>query len=81
MRWEYLLLGTDKAPLSVAEEEDDAMNDDDNDDVENLVGLRGVGLGGGMGLPTLSCFRPTWPMSPPQVCVFWRGGMGQRDRV
>ncbi|XP_045662820.1 dynein regulatory complex subunit 7 [Ursus americanus] len=36
VRWEYLLLGTDKAPLSVAEEEDDAMNDDDNDDVENL---------------------------------------------
>ncbi|XP_026350640.3 dynein regulatory complex subunit 7 [Ursus arctos] len=36
VRWEYLLLGTDKAPLSVAEEEDDTMNDDDNDDVENL---------------------------------------------
>uniref|UniRef100_A0A7N5KI75 Dynein regulatory complex subunit 7 n=1 Tax=Ailuropoda melanoleuca TaxID=9646 RepID=A0A7N5KI75_AILME len=33
VRWEYLLLGTDKAPLSVAEEEDDTMNDDD---VENL---------------------------------------------
>uniref|UniRef100_A0A452V8J6 Dynein regulatory complex subunit 7 n=1 Tax=Ursus maritimus TaxID=29073 RepID=A0A452V8J6_URSMA len=32
VRWEYLLLGTDKAPLSVAEEEDDTMNDDDNDD-------------------------------------------------
>ena len=47
MRWEYLLLGTDKSHLSLTEEEDDGMND--NDDVENLVGLSSVGLGGGMG--------------------------------
>ena len=51
MRWEYLLLGTDKPFLSLTEEEDEGMNDDD--DVENLVSLHGVG-----GLDTLSCFRP-----------------------
>ncbi|XP_032280441.1 dynein regulatory complex subunit 7 isoform X2 [Halichoerus grypus] len=34
VRWEYLLLGTDKAHLSVAEDEEDGMNDDE--DVENL---------------------------------------------
>ncbi|XP_036688335.1 dynein regulatory complex subunit 7 isoform X3 [Balaenoptera musculus] len=34
VRWEYLLLGTDKPLLSLTEEEDDGMNDDD--DVENL---------------------------------------------
>lgn len=46
VRWEYLLLGTDKSHLSLTEEEDDGMNDDD--DVENLVGLSSMGLGGGM---------------------------------
>ena len=51
VRWEYLLLGTDKPFLSLTEEEDEGMNDDD--DVENLVSLHGVG-----GLDTLSCFRP-----------------------
>nr|XP_033700990.1 dynein regulatory complex subunit 7 isoform X4 [Tursiops truncatus] len=34
VRWEYLLLETDKPLLSLTEEEDDGMNDDD--DVENL---------------------------------------------
>ncbi|XP_016062002.1 PREDICTED: dynein regulatory complex subunit 7 isoform X2 [Miniopterus natalensis] len=34
VRWEYLLLGTDKPQLSIAEEDDDGLNDDD--DVENL---------------------------------------------
>ncbi|XP_025745063.1 dynein regulatory complex subunit 7 isoform X2 [Callorhinus ursinus] len=34
VRWEYLLLGTDKAHLSMAEDEEDGMNDDE--DVENL---------------------------------------------
>ncbi|XP_068849314.1 dynein regulatory complex subunit 7 [Capricornis sumatraensis] len=34
VRWEYLLLGTDKPFLSLTEEEDEGMNDDD--DVENL---------------------------------------------
>ncbi|XP_044116344.1 dynein regulatory complex subunit 7 isoform X1 [Neovison vison] len=33
VRWEYLLLGTDKPQLAVAEEEDDGMNDED---MENL---------------------------------------------
>ena len=51
VRWEYLLLGTDKPFLSLTEEEDEGMNDDD--DVENLVSLHGVG-----GLDTLSCFWP-----------------------
>ena len=37
VRWEYLLLGTDKPLLSLTEEEDDGTNDDD--DVENLVSL------------------------------------------
>ena len=51
VRWEYLLVGTNKPFLSLTEEEDEGMNDDD--DVEKLVSLRGVG-----GLDTLSCFRP-----------------------
>ncbi|XP_032983027.1 dynein regulatory complex subunit 7 isoform X2 [Rhinolophus ferrumequinum] len=34
VRWEYLLLGTDKPYLSVTEEDDNELNDDD--DVENL---------------------------------------------
>lgn len=37
VRWEYLLSETDKPLLSLTEEEDDGMNDDD--DVENLVSL------------------------------------------
>lgn len=37
VRWEYLLLGTDKPQLSIAEEDDDGLNDDD--DMENLVSL------------------------------------------
>ena len=51
VRWEYLLVETNKPFLSLTEEEDEGMNDDD--DVEKLVSLRGVG-----GLDTLSCFRP-----------------------
>ncbi|XP_045298851.1 dynein regulatory complex subunit 7 isoform X1 [Leopardus geoffroyi] len=34
VRWEYLLLGTEKSHLSLTEEEEDGLNDDDN--VENL---------------------------------------------
>uniref|UniRef100_A0A8C9KJ14 Dynein regulatory complex subunit 7 n=1 Tax=Panthera tigris altaica TaxID=74533 RepID=A0A8C9KJ14_PANTA len=34
VRWEYLLLGTEKSHLSLTEEEEDGLNDDD--DVENL---------------------------------------------
>ncbi|XP_029781495.1 dynein regulatory complex subunit 7 isoform X2 [Suricata suricatta] len=34
VRWEYLLLGTEKSHLSLTEEEEDGMNDDD--DVEKL---------------------------------------------
>ncbi|XP_012662279.1 dynein regulatory complex subunit 7 isoform X2 [Otolemur garnettii] len=34
VRWEFMLLGTDKPNLSLTEEEDNGMNDDD--DVENL---------------------------------------------
>ncbi|KAK2502074.1 hypothetical protein MC885_005048 [Smutsia gigantea] len=34
VRWEYLLLGTDKFHLSMTKEDDEGMNDDD--DVENL---------------------------------------------
>ncbi|XP_036753590.2 dynein regulatory complex subunit 7 isoform X1 [Manis pentadactyla] len=34
VRWEYLLLGTDKSHLSMTKEDDEGMNDDD--DVENL---------------------------------------------
>ena len=37
VRWEYLLLGTDKSHLAMTEEDDDGLNDDD--DVENLVSL------------------------------------------
>lgn len=37
VRWEYLLLETDKPLLSLTEEEDDGTNDDD--DAENLVSL------------------------------------------
>ncbi|XP_049720428.1 dynein regulatory complex subunit 7 isoform X2 [Elephas maximus indicus] len=35
VRWEYLLLGTDKPHLFTTDDEDDGINDDD-DDVENL---------------------------------------------
>lgn len=35
VRWEYLLLGTDKSHLALTEEDDDGLNDDD--DIENLV--------------------------------------------
>lgn len=45
MRWEYLLLGTDKSHLSMTKEDDEGMNDDD--DVENLVSLSSMGLGAG----------------------------------
>lgn len=72
MRWEYLLLGTDKPQLAVAEEEDDGMNDED---MENLVGLHGVGAGGGMGLPSGQPDQHLY-----HVCVYWRG-MGQRNRL
>ncbi|XP_010363801.1 dynein regulatory complex subunit 7 isoform X2 [Rhinopithecus roxellana] len=34
VRWEYMLLGTDKSQLSLTEEDDSGINDDD--DVENL---------------------------------------------
>lgn len=40
MRWEYLLLGTDKPHLSTTEEEDTGMNDDE--DLDNLVRLSGT---------------------------------------
>lgn len=35
VRWEYMVLGTDKPHLSLTDEEDSVVNDDD--DVENLV--------------------------------------------
>lgn len=41
MRWEYLLLGTDKPHLSILDEDDDNLVDDD--DVENLVSLTRLG--------------------------------------
>lgn len=37
VRWEYLLLETDKPHLSVTEEDDNDLNDDD--DIKNLVRL------------------------------------------
>lgn len=37
VRWEYMLLGTDKSQLSLTEEDDSGINDED--DVENLVSL------------------------------------------
>lgn len=75
MRWEYLLLGTDKAPLSVAEEEDDTMNDDD---VENLVGLRGVGQVGVWGfLPCLALGQHG--QCPHHKYVFFGGGGWARE--
>ena len=73
VRWEYLLLGTDKPFLSLTEEEDEGMNDDD--DVENLVSLCGVG-----GLDTLSCFRPAWRTSPHRY-VSRAGGAVQIDHL
>lgn len=60
MRWEYLLLGTDKPYLSVTEEDDSDLNDEDDED--NLVSLSHLwvwGVGGGEVLHTLSCFTPT----------------------
>ncbi|XP_036131653.1 dynein regulatory complex subunit 7 [Molossus molossus] len=41
VRWEYMLLGTDKPHLSMTEEDEDGLNDDDDvlnddDDVDNL---------------------------------------------
>lgn len=56
VRWEYLLLGAEKSHLSLTEEEEDVLNDDD--DVENLVSLwRGASMGPGLRAP--SCFGPT----------------------
>lgn len=61
MRWEYLLLGTDKPYLSVTEEDDSDLNDEDDED--NLVSLRhlwgwGVGEGGGRFTPCLASRQP-----------------------
>lgn len=35
VRWEYMLLGTDKPHLSLTEEDDEGLDDDD--DVDDLV--------------------------------------------
>lgn len=37
VRWEYMLLGTDKPHLSLTEEDDEGLDDDD--DAEDLVSL------------------------------------------
>lgn len=37
VRWEYMLLGTDKPHLSLTEEDDEGLDDDD--DVDDLVSL------------------------------------------
>lgn len=37
VRWEYMLLGTDKPHLSMTEEEDEGLDDDD--DIDDLVSL------------------------------------------
>lgn len=37
VRWEYMLLGTDKPHLSLTEEDEDVLDDDD--DIDNLVSL------------------------------------------
>lgn len=51
MRWEYLLLGTDKPYLSVTEEDDSDLDEDDED---NLVSLSHLwGWGGGASHPVL----------------------------
>lgn len=46
VRWEYMLLGTDKPHLSLTEEEEEDVNDEE--DLEGLVSLRGAGRGGGV---------------------------------
>lgn len=46
MRWEYMLLGTDKPHLSLTEEDEEGLDDDD-DDVEDLVSLLAWGWGEG----------------------------------
>lgn len=37
VRWEYMLLGTDKPHLSLTEEDDEGLDDDD--DIDDLVSL------------------------------------------
>lgn len=41
VRWEYLLLGTDKPHLSLLDEDDEALMDDD--DIVSLVSLTALG--------------------------------------
>jgi hypothetical protein len=47
VRWEYMLLGTDKPHLSLTEEDEEGLDDDD-DDVEDLVSLLAWGWGEGL---------------------------------
>lgn len=63
-----MLLGTDKPQLSLDEEEDEGLNDDD--DIEDLVSLGGAWS---QGKPCiLSCFRSDTPSEAAQI----RGGLG-----
>lgn len=78
MRWEYLLLGTEKSHLSLTEEEEDGLNDDD--DVENLVSLSSAGLGSGTGSSRPVLLQADLTPVPHHVYVYW-WGMCQTDQL
>jgi hypothetical protein len=69
-----MLQGTDKPYLSLTEEEDEGLNDDD--DVEELVSLGSLwGREYGGRFCTLSCFRQADKC--PQECVCGAGWPGE----
>lgn len=71
MRWEYLLLGTDKPHLSILDDDDDNLIDDD--DVENLVSLTCLG-GWGQGEAGGFILGSGWPdKSPASMHAYGRG--------